>query len=129
MEKKYRLVLKQLMTDDQIFARRLAEVGVQKDIVVKMIERIPVIVKTGLSLGEARMYAETLQRAGGRVIIQETERIQASPKTNNSSIIPLKAFVLCPRCGMKQPGGIHCVRCGSRIDRSREGNGNSVTSN
>ncbi len=130
MVKKYRLVLQEITADTQVFAQNLMGMGVQEDLVRELIRRVPVIVKTGLTLPQARWYAESLQKAGARVVIQEngySERTQKSrPKV---SITPLRAFVLCPRCGMKQPKGLACVRCGMQLGKGQQQGSKSVTGN
>ncbi|MBW1705791.1 MAG: hypothetical protein JRJ86_11585 [Deltaproteobacteria bacterium] len=98
----------------------MLRLGAPAEIVAKMFEKAPVILKGGLTLGGARRYADAVQDAGGRVIIQEHGHFEESGRLSASiSIAPFQEFTMCPECGLKQPKGEACERCGFRFGNKK----------
>ena len=117
MAKKYRVVFHGLIKRDrEAFEAGMLRLGAQAEIVAKMFEKIPVILRGDLNLGDARKYADAVQDAGGRVTIQENGYFEESRDMNASvSIAPFNEFTMCPECGLKQQKGEICERCGFRF--------------
>ena len=100
MDKKYRIVFLGLLKGPVEFAQGMSGLGVGFTAIEEMIQKVPVVMKGGMTLREARAYADAVQEAGGRVNIHEVE------------IKPLDKFTECPECGFKQLKGGACVKCG-----------------
>jgi hypothetical protein len=111
--KKYRILFRELVGDTDAFKARMAEFGVPVLLAEKVIEKAPIVLKQGLSLGAARRYAEAVQGAGGRVTIQEYGWLEDAPRNSRPvSISPFKSFTMCPQCGFKQLKSHKCAKCG-----------------
>jgi len=117
MVKKYRVVFHGLIEKNkEAFEAGMLRLGAPVEIVAKMFEKAPVILKGDLTLGGARRYADAVQDAGGRVTIQEHGHFEESGRMNAAvSIAPFNEFTMCPECGLKQPKGEACERCGFRF--------------
>ena len=116
MDKKYRVLFHRLMGDEETFKARMVRMGVPPETVSEMIRKAPVVLKTDLSLGDSRQYADAIQEAGGRVTIQENGHFEGSKRINHSvSIASFQDFTMCPECGFKQPKAEACVKCGLRL--------------
>jgi hypothetical protein len=111
--KKYRVLFLGLVGNEEAFKARMTKLGVSIPTVDLMISKAPVILKGGMTLKEARQYADAVQFAGGKVNIQEHGLFE-EPETMNRSlhIKPLEDFVMCPECGYKQLRERACVKCG-----------------
>jgi hypothetical protein len=117
MAKKYRVIFHGLIEKNkEAFVAGMLRLGAPAEIVAKMLEKAPVILKGELTLGYARRYADAVQDAGGRVTIQEHGYFKKSGRMNAGvSIAPFNEFTMCPECGLKQPKGEACARCGFRF--------------
>lgn len=113
MDKKYRVVFLDLVESREDFEKSLSTLGVTAATVAQILEKAPVILKAGMSLGQARQYAEVVQEAGGRVNIQE-DGIFERPRQMNKAvgIEPFENFTMCPECGFKQRKIESCIKCG-----------------
>jgi hypothetical protein len=122
MARRYRIVFLGLMeTDAQFITGMSSQFGVAPTKVKHIIESAPMVLKRDLTLGKAREYAEALQRAGGKVHIQEHGEAEAPERERVSAEI--KSFVdftLCPECGFTQLKSEACVKCGFLFLRSRQ---------
>jgi hypothetical protein len=118
--KTYRILFLGLLEDPDRFKENMSGMGVQPEVTDKMLQRAPILMKTGMALAEARRYAEAVQKAGGRVNIQEDGGFQ-KPRDHRRPIKPLEYFTMCLECGHKQPRSERCVRCGCAFPRSAEG--------
>lgn len=122
--KKYRVLFLGLLEDLDFFKRRMSELGIKPAVSEQIVRRAPVVLKAGMTLGDARRYADAVLRAGGKVNIQEdgvfeTRREMSRPL----SVKPFEYFTMCPECGHKQPKGERCVRCGRLLLDQGEGSG------
>jgi hypothetical protein len=117
MAKKYRVIFHGLIKENiEAFEAGMLRLGAPVEIVAKMFEKTPVILKGDLTLGDARRYADAVQDAGGRVTIQEHGYFEESVRMNAAvSISPFNEFTMCPECGLKQLKGEACQRCGFRF--------------
>jgi hypothetical protein len=110
-----------------------------------LLQRVPIVVKRGVSKEEAERYAKAFEAIGGRVKVEE-ERIpnmeitqeyepkpgpEPEPKTSPERE-PKPAFtygtesekkpypggmVTCPQCGFEQPETDECIKCGIIISK------------
>ncbi len=114
MIKKYRVIFHGLTVNKEAFKTLLVRMGAPPEIVDKMTAEAPVILKEGLSLELSRQYADAVQKAGGRVEIQEQLNFKDTI-IPSSSIASFKDFTMCPECGLKQPKRERCVKCGFKL--------------
>ncbi len=120
MTKTYRVVFQGLVKDEASFREGMEGLGVSPEVVDRVLRNAPVGMKQGLTLGEARRYAEAVQEAGARVAIQEHGWIEEeAPRRDEPSIPSLGAFTMCPECGLKQMRKPSCERCGCSLKTSK----------
>ena len=115
MTKAYSVVFDGLNVPKSDFYMIMGNLGVDKDEINYLNQPTPVVVKDGISLKEARYYADIIMAAGGRVsIIEAWEIKEKHSEDNHSPVIPssFSDFVICPECGFKQYKNILCIRCG-----------------
>ena len=114
MARTYRIVLLGLTDTEARFMQGMASrFGIAPAKAKRFVEQAPMVLKKGLSLGEAREYAEVLQRAGGKVHIQEHgETKEPERERSQTAIKSFGEFTLCPECGFTQLKGESCVKCG-----------------
>ena len=111
-----------------------------------MLQRVPIVVKKGLSKEEAGRYVKAFEEIGGRVKIEEEEEepipilditrdFEPEPKSEqrpNPITKPKPAFtykpesekkastrglMTCPQCGFEQPETNECIKCGIIISK------------
>jgi hypothetical protein len=111
MAKRYRVIFYGLSGNKEQFKDRMVNLNARPDLVDKIINRAPVILKEGLSLEISMRYASAVQRAGGKVEIQEYEQ-HKNPVARKISVAPFNDFTMCPECGKKQLKRQSCIRCG-----------------
>ena len=122
MTKKYRVLFLGLVGNEEAFRARMSRLGASMPTVDLMISKAPIILKGGMTLKEARLYADAVQLAGGKVNIQEQGLFEESETMNRSlHIKPLEDFIMCPECGYKQLREKACVKCGHLFDKERTG--------
>jgi ribosomal protein L32 len=120
--KKYRVLFLGLVGNEEAFKARMSKLGASIPTVDRMISKAPVILKGGMTLKEARQYADAVQFAGGKVNIQEQELFEEQETMNRSlHIKPLEDFIMCPECGYKQLRERACVKCGLVFDGETTG--------
>jgi hypothetical protein len=69
MNKKYRVVFLGLLEREEDFTSRMSRLGVSSEAVQQIIQRVPIVLKRNMTLGDAREYADAIQYAGGRVVV------------------------------------------------------------
>jgi hypothetical protein len=113
MTKTYRVVLLGRIEEKQDFEEKMEKLGFSPDRLQDLVAECPSALKAGLSLGEAREYAEAVQEAGGKVNIQE-DGVSKEFKRGHPpmEIRSLKDFTMCPECGHRQIKAEACVKCG-----------------
>jgi hypothetical protein len=115
MEKSYRVIFEELLQNRDDFERNIAGSGLNHEQIELIFEKAPVVLKAGLSLKEARKYAEAFQTAGAKIQIQENGVLDAEAVRKQRvgfEIKPLQDFALCSQCGHKQLKARTCQRCG-----------------
>jgi hypothetical protein len=92
----------------------MLSLGVSTETAETILRKAPVILKSGMSDEKVKKYATAFREAGARVtIMQEYGDSEGSNMGNPSISIPTFGdFTMCPECGMKQPKGRTCERCG-----------------
>jgi hypothetical protein len=117
MTKRYRILFQGVLQDEEAFKARMRGLGTPSDVVDGLLGRAPVVVKSDLTLGDARRWAEQIQQAGGRVTIQEDGLQEDRSRCRHLfSFAGLSAFTVCPVCGLKQLRRAGCERCGTRLE-------------
>ena len=124
MAQRFRVVFVGVKEGPELFEDRMVQLGVRLDMVRKLIQRAPVVMKENLSLEEARPYAKAVEDAGGLVRIQTYEHhcAPANPKNDGNVIVSFDAFTMCPECGFKQPKTDICIKCRYRFTNSGKRN-------
>ena len=113
MDKKYRIVFLAPLRGTEEFSQGMSRLGVGLSAIEEIIRKAPVVLKGGMTLRQARAYADAVQDAGGRVNIQEHGFFEEPRQLRNEvEIKPLEKFTACPECGFKQLKGSACVKCG-----------------
>ena len=102
-----------------------------------LLQKVPVVVKKGLSKEEAERFVKAFDEIGGRVKVEEeipvleiTQEYEPKPRpdprlepkpTTYSPEPERKAYrggmVTCPQCGFEQPETDECVKCGIIISK------------
>ena len=129
MNKKYHVLFHGLIEDKIFFKTQMTRLGAPSETVDRIIREAPIILKRDLTLGDARQYADVVQDAGGMVTIQENGYFEESKRIDSSnSFVSFKDITICPECGLKQPKGKICERCGFRLKNEEKGQGKQSTS-
>lgn len=114
--KKYRVLFKGLNQGEERFKRRMSRFGVPSDTIEVLLRKAPIVIKSDVTLKQARQYADAIQEAGGMVTIQEHGFFEESGHANRlDPIAHFREFTMCPECGFKQPRSEACARCGSKF--------------
>ena len=112
MDIRYRVIFLDLVECKDTFIEGMSRFGASKETIVQVIQKAPVILKEGISLGYAKKYADAIQEAGGRITIEEQRLFGVKQKSDSSfQIEPLENFTRCPQCGHKQLKADACVKC------------------
>jgi hypothetical protein len=120
MGKRYKIVFQNLLQTEDHFKAQMARMGVPASLSEEIIRNAPYTMRRELSLKDARIYAEAVNQAGGRVTIQEYEVAEEdNQKEGPTNITPLKDFMMCPQCGHKQVKAEMCVKCGFSIGKDQ----------
>lgn len=100
-----------------------------------LLQRVPVVVKKGLSKDDAERFAKVFEEIGGKVEVEEEtpapemtrgDRPEGKPEPEPKPTLyhpepEKKAYkvgmVVCPQCGFEQPETDECVKCGIIISK------------
>lgn len=104
-----------------------------------LLQRVPIIVKKGISREEAEKYVRAFEEIGGRVKVEEeiplhkdiTHEVEPKPRPEpkpepqptfarrpESERKPYAGgLVTCPQCGFEQPETDECIKCGIIISK------------
>jgi hypothetical protein len=88
-----------------------------------LIQRVPIVVKRGISREEMEKYVRAFEEIGGRVRIEEepAESLDISPEPPLDKRVEMASFtgklVTCPQCGFEQPETVECTQCGFTLSK------------
>ncbi len=114
MNKTYLVLFQGLTEPKDYFKNQLLSLGLSTETAETILKKAPVILKSGMTAEKVKKYATAFREAGARVtIMQEIGDSKESSMGSPSVSIPAFGdFTMCPECGMKQPRGKNCERCG-----------------
>jgi hypothetical protein len=114
MSKTYIVLFQGLTEQEDSFKNQVHSLGVSSETAETILRKAPVILKSGMNAEKAKKYATAFRKAGAQVtIMQEIRESEESSMRNPHISIPTFGdFTMCPECGMKQPKGKGCERCG-----------------
>ena len=114
MNKTYLVLFQGLTEQEDYFKNRMLSLGVSSETAETIVRKAPVILKSGMSAHKVKQYATAFRKAGAKVTIMLEHRDSEETSMGSPSIsIPTFGdFTMCPECGMKQPRGKSCERCG-----------------
>jgi len=88
----------------------------------RLLQKVPVVVKKGISKEEMEKYVRAFGEIGGRTRVEEEEEIipempeaSAQPEPDKKSYA--ERMMTCPQCGFQQPETDECVKCGVIISQ------------
>jgi len=122
MNKKYRVVFLGLVESEEDFKQGLFRLGISPATTEQIIHKAPVVLKEGMTLGDARHYADAIQYAGGKVNIKEHGLLEEERRIDKSlNIKTFENFTMCPECVYKQLKAEACVKCGLPLKEGETG--------
>jgi hypothetical protein len=88
----------------------------------RLLQKVPVVVKKGISKEEMEKYVKAFGEIGGRTRVEEEEEmITEMPETSSQpepGMTPrMEKMITCPQCGFEQPETNECVKCGVIISK------------
>jgi hypothetical protein len=83
-----------------------------------LLQRVPIVVKKGVSKEEMEKYVKAFEEIGGRVKVEEESVIEpleigGAPKPEIKPF--MGKMITCPKCGFEQPETDVCIKCGINI--------------
>ena len=116
MIKSYSVIFSGLNLPEDHFKSEMSKLGVQQEQIKRILEKAPVILKTGMSLWQAKKYSYAVIRAGGKVKIKAHGFNETGFMNDDGiGIEPLESFTMCRQCGYKQIKEATCVKCGFNL--------------
>ena len=96
--------------------------GLSQERAERLLQRVPIVVKKGMSKEEMERYMRAFQEVGGRVRLEEEEPIPESQEVGETPE-PEKEpaagkMITCPQCAFEQPETNQCVKCGLDLSAS-----------
>jgi hypothetical protein len=89
-----------------------------------LLQRVPIVIKKGVSKEEVERYVKAFEEIGGRVRIEEEpaaealEFSQRAPLRSEPKKEPYSGTrITCPQCGFEQPETDKCIQCGTIISK------------
>jgi hypothetical protein len=88
----------------------------------RLLQKVPVVVKKGISKEEMEKYVKAFEEIGGRIRVEEeeemiTEMPEISPQPEPGKKPYMERMITCPQCGFEQPETNECVKCGVIISK------------
>ncbi len=83
----------------------------------RLVQRVPIVVKKGITREEMERYVKAFEEIGGRVRVEE-ESVAEPLKISVPP--PDHKMMTCPRCGFEQIEADACVKCGAVISKHFE---------
>ncbi len=94
-----------------------------------LLQRVPIVVKKGISREEMERYVRVFEEIGGRVRVEEEPEMEFAevsppfeppPRPKVESKPHMGSTVTCPQCGFQQPETDECVKCGIVISKFKQ---------
>jgi hypothetical protein len=85
-----------------------------------LLQRVPIVVKKGVSEEEMERYVMAFEEIGGRVRVEEepTPAPQEIPQAARlEKKVHTRPMTTCPQCGFEQPETDECIKCGIIISK------------
>jgi hypothetical protein len=87
-----------------------------------LLQKVPVVVKKGISKEEMEKYVKAFEGIGGRTRVEEEEEMITEMSETPSQPEPgkkpyMERMITCPQCGFEQPETKECVKCGVIISQ------------
>jgi len=89
----------------------------------RLLQKVPVVVKKGVSKDEMERYVNAFQEIGGRVRVEEemvAETQEIFKATEPEKKPSTGKMITCPQCRFEQPETNECVKCGIIISKYRQ---------
>ena len=88
-----------------------------------LVQRVPIVVKKGVSEEEMERYVRAFEEIGGRVRVEaepipETLQVKEVPPTEPGPFAG--KMMTCPQCGFEQPETDECIKCGVIVSEYSE---------
>jgi hypothetical protein len=81
----------------------------------RLLQRVPIVVKKGISKEEMEKYVRAFEGIGGRVRVEVEEETTEFPEISAETEPEKKPYmgrmITCPQCGFEQPETDECVKC------------------
>jgi hypothetical protein len=94
-----------------------------------LLQRVPVVVKKGISKEEMEKYVKAFEEIGGRIRVEEEPVAEGpgvfqSPESTPTPAPEVRHYtgptVTCPQCGFEQPQSDECAKCGIIISKYQQ---------
>jgi hypothetical protein len=89
-----------------------------------LLQRVPIVIRKGVSKEEMERYVKAFEEIGGRVRIEEEPATEASEISQRTALRPEPkkepywgTRITCPQCGFEQPETDTCIKCGVLISK------------
>jgi len=89
-----------------------------------LLQRVPIVVKKGVSKEEMEKYVRAFEEIGGRIRVEGeplSEVLELSPEPVREPTAERKPYtgpmITCPQCGFEQPENDQCIKCGIIISK------------